>query len=117
MSAADLVQAAIAFLGLILGGGVVVTKLLNRRVDDATARKTEVEAVTEWAAAVRLDNEALRDARDAERARAEHLAAENREQAVLVAEHAVWDVKAYARLAQTDPDFPPPTPLYPTRED
>ena len=100
------------------GISAVLVKLLNRRVDNATAEKIRAEAreVATTAAAAEMDilRQVIADLRASEREtrlRLDKLEERERHMLTRAAVHEAWDQLAFGFIAGHDASFPPPPPL------
>lgn len=102
------------------GVAAVLVKWMNRRVDEATAKRIRAEAheVATRAAVAELDilRQVIADVRASERAirdRLDKLEERERHMLTRAAVHEAWDQLAFGFIAGHDASFPPPPPLRP----
>lgn len=133
MSPAELAALLAASGGLGAALAAVVTKIMSRGIDDATADKLQAEsreaAQRTASAEVRTLLTIIQEVRQAEAAKSQRISdlerrieqLEERERHALTraAVHEAWDSLAFNALsgAGVEPPFPPPPPLRPNHDD
>lgn len=102
------------------GLSAVLVKILNRRIDNATADKIKEEAREVAVGTAKAELEILRqviaDVRASERVlreRVDKLEERERHMLTRAAVHEAWDQMALAFIVSHDASFPPPPPLRP----
>lgn len=128
----ELFLAFAAAIGLAKLLELSLTKLLNRRIEQRSGEKTEVEVAAIKAETVGKEVETVRGVLDEVRehsatkdkridtlestvfrleGRIERMEAREHQNHQLTMSHETWDLQIYQQILTRDPDYPPPPPL------
>lgn len=103
----------VAITALLTGllGGSTVTKLLNYKIDKATAKKTDVETLRSIIDEVKESDAAKGTLIRQLTTRISQLEERERHMLTRAAVHEAWDQMAFSMLIAQNPEHPPPPPL------